>query len=76
MTGNAREARTGDSYVWRMPRLSRASYAIITILASLITVIGGDEGFGWPFILGHFVVAWVLIVAFAWMGKVLFRRHQ
>ncbi|KEQ52147.1 hypothetical protein [Sphingobium chlorophenolicum] len=55
-------------------RLGRASYAIITAIAALVAATGGDEGYGWPFILGHFLVAWIVIAAFAHLGKILYRR--
>ncbi|APL96015.1 hypothetical protein EWH08_15865 [Sphingobium indicum] len=54
--------------------LGSTSYAIITAIAALVAATGGDEGYGWPFILGHFLVAWILIAAFAHLGKTIFRR--
>ncbi|MFB9061268.1 MULTISPECIES: hypothetical protein [Sphingobium] len=56
--------------------LSWASYALITIIAAFVAVVGGDDGYGWTFVLGHFAVAWILMAAFALIGKVMFRRPQ
>ncbi|BAI97459.1 hypothetical protein SJA_C1-26250 [Sphingobium indicum UT26S] len=41
-----------------------------------MAVVGGDDGYGWTFVLGHFAVAWILMAAFALIGKVMFRRPQ
>ena len=56
--------------------LSRSSCVAITAVAALAVVIGGDEGYGLPFVLGHFAVAWILTAAFALLGKWMFRRPR
>ena len=53
--------------------LGRLSWVAITIVAAVVAVAGGDEGHGWPFVLGHFLVAWILTAAFAQFGKFIFR---
>ncbi|AJR23413.1 hypothetical protein TZ53_06370 [Sphingobium sp. YBL2] len=56
--------------------LSWASYALITLVAALVAVADGDEGFGWTFVLGHFLLGWILMAGFAQLGKILFRRSR
>lgn len=56
-------------------RLSRISYALVTLAAAITAVMAGDQGYGWPFVVVHFVIAWIVIAAFAVLGKVASSRH-
>lgn len=55
--------------------LHRISYAIITLAAAAIARVNHDEGYGWPFLIGHFLIAWIIIAAFAMAGKRITKRH-
>lgn len=56
-------------------RLSRISYALVTLAAAITAVMAGDQGYGWPFVVVHFIIAWIVIAAFAVLGKVASSRH-
>lgn len=56
-------------------RLSRISYALVTFAAAISAVIAGDQGYGWPFVVVHFIIAWIVIAAFAVLGKVASSRQ-
>ena len=48
---------------------------MVTLAAAIIATTSGDHGYGWLFVAGHFMVAWVFIGAFAMLGKALFGRR-
>jgi hypothetical protein len=52
------------------------SYAIITLVAALIAGMNHDEGYGWAFLIGHFLIAWIVIAAFAMIGKRISRKYR
>ncbi|WP_242127288.1 hypothetical protein [Sphingobium sp. Sx8-8] len=56
--------------------LRRSSYAIITLCAALIAGVNHDESHGWPFLIGHFLIAWIIIAAFAMAGKGIARKYR
>ncbi len=56
-------------------RLSRISLAFVTLAAAIAAVMAGDQGYGWPFVVVHFIIAWIVIAAFAVLGKVASSRH-
>ena len=61
-----------------MKRQNRPTWsliALVTLAAAIIAVTGGDHDYGWLFIAGHFIVAWVFVGAFAMLGKALFGRR-
>lgn len=56
--------------------LHRTSYAIITLAAAVIAGMNHNEGEGWPFLIGHFLIAWIVIAAFATAGKRIARKYR
>ena len=52
------------------------SYAIITLAAAVIAGMNHNEGYGWPFLIGHFLIAWIIIAAFAVVGKRIARKYR
>ena len=56
-------------------RLTRTALVLITIAASAIALISGDQGHGWFFVAGHFIIAWAFMVAFAMLGKAMFGKR-
>ena len=62
----------------RIKRQNRPTWsliALVTLAAAIIAATSGDKGYGWPFVAGHFMIAWVFIGAFAMLGKALFGRR-
>ena len=61
-----------------MKRHNRPTWRLVvmvTLAAAIIATTSGDHGYGWLFVAGHFMVAWVFIGAFAMLGKALFGRR-
>ena len=56
-------------------RLSRIALSLVTFAAAVTAVMAGDQGYGWPFVVLHFILAWIVIAAFAVLGKVASSRH-
>ena len=62
----------------RMKRHNRPTLRLVflvTLAAAIIETTSGDHRYGWLFMAGHFMVAWVFIGAFAMLGKALFVRR-
>lgn len=53
----------------------RPSHILIPIVAAAVAVFAGDQGYGWPFIAVHFLIAVLICGVFAKLGSVLFRRR-
>lgn len=56
-------------------RLTNAALVLITIAALIMALAAGDQGYGWLFVVVHFVMASMIIAAFAMLGKAMMGRR-